>query len=242
MIICYTGWWFQIFLIFTPIWGRFPFWLIFFKGVTTTNQYSIYCIILSISTYVIIFWNMVKYVNRCMYCIFIYTYVWRNAYSFNICTCLFHACMQLITAHVRFYACTLFHVYTCTYKCLPTFWTDKQVDRQTDRQSVSLSVRQTQRDTDRQAVDNVHVLCRILNMYTSTYVFCLCLCSYSYLRVYGTRISYTWYSQMMTWPHESPRSAQGIRCRVFFVHLTHKFLFLKMPGLWTFNCMNISTI
>ena len=33
-----TGWWFQIFFIFTPIWGRFPFWLIFFKGVETTNQ------------------------------------------------------------------------------------------------------------------------------------------------------------------------------------------------------------
>ncbi len=27
-----TRWWFQIFYIFTPIWGRFPFWLIFFKG------------------------------------------------------------------------------------------------------------------------------------------------------------------------------------------------------------------
>ena len=25
---------------FTPIWGRFPFWLIFFKGVETTNQLS----------------------------------------------------------------------------------------------------------------------------------------------------------------------------------------------------------
>ena len=25
----------------TPIWGRFPFWLIFFKGVETTNQYCI---------------------------------------------------------------------------------------------------------------------------------------------------------------------------------------------------------
>ena len=26
-----TGWWFQICFIFTPIWGRFPFWLIFFN-------------------------------------------------------------------------------------------------------------------------------------------------------------------------------------------------------------------
>ena len=30
-------WWFEICSIFTPIWGRFPFWLIFFKGVETTN-------------------------------------------------------------------------------------------------------------------------------------------------------------------------------------------------------------
>ena len=32
-------WWFQIFFIFTPIWERFPIWLIFFKWVgSTTNQ------------------------------------------------------------------------------------------------------------------------------------------------------------------------------------------------------------
>ena len=30
----YTGWWLQRFFIFTPIWGRFPTWLIFFsKGL-----------------------------------------------------------------------------------------------------------------------------------------------------------------------------------------------------------------
>ena len=33
-----AGWWFQIFFIFIHTWGRFPFWLIFFKGVETTNQ------------------------------------------------------------------------------------------------------------------------------------------------------------------------------------------------------------
>ena len=34
-----TRWWFQIFFIFFPVWGRFPFWQIFFKGVgSTTNQ------------------------------------------------------------------------------------------------------------------------------------------------------------------------------------------------------------
>ena len=32
-----SRWWFHIFFIFTPIWGRFPFWLIFFKGVEITN-------------------------------------------------------------------------------------------------------------------------------------------------------------------------------------------------------------
>ena len=32
-----TRWWFQRFCMFTLIWGRFPFWLIFFKGVETTN-------------------------------------------------------------------------------------------------------------------------------------------------------------------------------------------------------------
>ena len=33
-----TRWWFQICFIFTPNSGRFPFWLIFFKWVETTNQ------------------------------------------------------------------------------------------------------------------------------------------------------------------------------------------------------------
>ena len=37
----FSGWWFQIFFIFTPIWGRFPFWLIFFKGVETTKQFCL---------------------------------------------------------------------------------------------------------------------------------------------------------------------------------------------------------
>ena len=33
-----AGWWFWIFfLIFIPIWGRFPIWLTFFKWVETTN-------------------------------------------------------------------------------------------------------------------------------------------------------------------------------------------------------------
>ena len=33
----YSRWWFQTFFIFTPIWGRFPTWLIFFKWVETTT-------------------------------------------------------------------------------------------------------------------------------------------------------------------------------------------------------------
>ena len=36
-----TRWWFQTFVIFTPIWGRFPIWLIFFRWVETTNQTKI---------------------------------------------------------------------------------------------------------------------------------------------------------------------------------------------------------
>ena len=36
-----TRWWFQIFSIFTHISGRFPFWLIFFRWVETTNQLTI---------------------------------------------------------------------------------------------------------------------------------------------------------------------------------------------------------
>ncbi len=33
-----TRWWFQRFFIFTPIWGRFQFWLNFLRWVETTNQ------------------------------------------------------------------------------------------------------------------------------------------------------------------------------------------------------------
>ena len=35
-----SRWWFQIFFIFIPTWGRFPIWLIFFRWVETTNQSS----------------------------------------------------------------------------------------------------------------------------------------------------------------------------------------------------------
>ena len=36
-----AGWWFQIFFIFTPTWGRFPSWLMFFRWVETTNSTSV---------------------------------------------------------------------------------------------------------------------------------------------------------------------------------------------------------
>ena len=35
----FSGWWFQIIFMFTPIWGRCPIWLIFFKGVETTSKF-----------------------------------------------------------------------------------------------------------------------------------------------------------------------------------------------------------
>ena len=44
----HTRWWFIFFVIFTPTWGRFPFWLIFSKWVETTNQhimFTVYCLL-----------------------------------------------------------------------------------------------------------------------------------------------------------------------------------------------------
>ena len=38
IIVSITRCWFQIFLMFTPIWGRFPFWLIFFRWVGSTTN------------------------------------------------------------------------------------------------------------------------------------------------------------------------------------------------------------
>ena len=37
-----TRWWFQILSSFTPIWGRFPFWLVFVRWVETTNHTIIF--------------------------------------------------------------------------------------------------------------------------------------------------------------------------------------------------------
>ena len=35
LVLIFSRWWFQICSIFNPIWGRFPFWLIFFRWVET---------------------------------------------------------------------------------------------------------------------------------------------------------------------------------------------------------------
>ena len=52
-----TRWWFQTFLIFTPIWGRLSIWLIFFKWVETTNQMMVcYCSVF-FSIYAVIFFE-----------------------------------------------------------------------------------------------------------------------------------------------------------------------------------------
>ena len=41
----YLRWFFSnIFFMFIPIWGRFPFWLIFFKGVETTRPWKTICL------------------------------------------------------------------------------------------------------------------------------------------------------------------------------------------------------
>ena len=37
----HTGWWFQTFFIFHNIWDNSSHWLIFFRGVETTNQHTI---------------------------------------------------------------------------------------------------------------------------------------------------------------------------------------------------------
>ena len=48
--------WFQIFSIFTPICGRFPFWLIFFKGLKPPTRYvrDVY----TTYTYIVVKWSM----------------------------------------------------------------------------------------------------------------------------------------------------------------------------------------
>ena len=40
--VSYTGWWFQTFFIFHHVWDNPSHWLIFFRGVETTNQYKLF--------------------------------------------------------------------------------------------------------------------------------------------------------------------------------------------------------
>ena len=35
-------WWFRIFFVFTPVWGRFPSWQIFFKRVGSTTNHRVF--------------------------------------------------------------------------------------------------------------------------------------------------------------------------------------------------------
>ena len=57
--IWFARWWFQIFFIFTPSWGRFPIWRIFFRWVETTNQFVFFhCLGYSLSKVLsIFFWE-----------------------------------------------------------------------------------------------------------------------------------------------------------------------------------------
>ena len=57
--IWFARWWFQIFFIFTPSWGRFPIWRIFFRWVETTNQFVFFhCLRYSLSKVLsIFFWE-----------------------------------------------------------------------------------------------------------------------------------------------------------------------------------------
>ena len=51
---------FTYFFRFIPIWGRFPFWLICFRWVEPTNQYSILAVCVTQIFLQVIFWTLVK--------------------------------------------------------------------------------------------------------------------------------------------------------------------------------------
>ena len=52
---CISRWWFQFFLVFTPIWGRFPFWLLFFRWVETTNKIYVYSKYFYLYIYILVY-------------------------------------------------------------------------------------------------------------------------------------------------------------------------------------------
>ena len=68
-IYIYTDCWFQTCFIFHNIWDNPSHWLIFFRGVETTNQYNIY-----IYTY-----NYVHIPDSMCICVYIYSYQLCNA-------------------------------------------------------------------------------------------------------------------------------------------------------------------
>ena len=84
----WTRWWFQRFFIFIPIWGRFQFWLIFFKWVEATNQWRWYLFFKCIEEWQ---WYIYIYISWSRWylffkCIFIYQYLYIYIYTY---TCFF---------------------------------------------------------------------------------------------------------------------------------------------------------
>ena len=55
----FSGWWFQIFFIFTPTWGNDPIWLIILKWLETTNQMTFFLNQASNSQHLSCRWNLI---------------------------------------------------------------------------------------------------------------------------------------------------------------------------------------
>ena len=70
-----TSWWFQILFIFTPTWGWFPIWLIFFKWVETTNQIKFPAVVCYLRFIWVFPINSIQSVKRWYINISIYTHV-----------------------------------------------------------------------------------------------------------------------------------------------------------------------
>ena len=73
---------FKYFFIFTPNWGRFPFWLISFKGVETTNQPVSRCKlriwtvdVLIVGTVTCLWWLSVLHLYRYYIDLYIFIYL-----------------------------------------------------------------------------------------------------------------------------------------------------------------------
>ena len=77
-----TRCWFQIFFIFTPTWGRFPIWLIFFRWVETTNQTN--------------YFNYHIWRNR----ISMHFCLRKEGYTYKGCSCIVESDMGVMPRHV----------------------------------------------------------------------------------------------------------------------------------------------